>query len=162
MLPLSRMFAIAGLAFLLAAPAQAQSEPAPPDLSGTWVLNLSKSKLMKHSTLTAETVVITYTGQLIRFRDTISGKEDDRNFKTDGKEYPYATSRVGQNVVKATWKQSTLVIENVGRVRAPDGMGDMETLHLIDRWTLSADGRVLTDKSSGDFGAGQTFVYDKQ
>jgi hypothetical protein len=69
----------------------------------------------------------------------------------------------GQNIIKASWKKSALVIENIGRVWSRAGVGDMEALRTTQRWTWSADGRVLSEKVSGTFGIpDQHFVYDKQ
>ena len=70
----------------LAAPALAQ-KPAPPDLSGTWVLNTSKSKLPKNSVPDPETLVITCAGDHIEFAISSAGKQHVTAWTANGKEY---------------------------------------------------------------------------
>jgi hypothetical protein len=159
------VLAIAGLAVFLAVPTRAQT-PAPPDLSGTWIFNSAKSKLAKHADTSAETLVISVSGETIQFHYSSNGKDNTEKFIIDGKEHAFARFQGGQDVQKAGWKKASLVIEVIGRVHGPDpnSMGDFEAFHSTDRWTLSPDGRSLTDKSSGELGdmPGATLVYDRQ
>ena len=167
MLPLLfRVLATISLALLLAVAAQAQSEPPHPDLSGTWVFNSAKSKLAKHADSIAETLVISVSGGTIQFHYSGNGKDNTEEFIVDSKEHVVAQFKGGQDVQKAGWKKGTLVIEVIGRVHGPDpnSMGDDEVFHGTERWTLSPDGRSLTNKSSGGLGdmPGATLVYDKR
>lgn len=151
-------------AFLLvtfALPLSAQTS-APPDLTGTWALDVSKSKLAKHSTVQSETLVITCSGSSIVMRDTTDGKVETHSYTIDGKERPYAEVQGGENFTKAYWKKSTLVIENFARLKMPSAPMDGSTLWSIkDRWTLSADGRTLTDESERS-DSKTVSVYEKQ
>ena len=137
-----------GAAFSSPAPAQTAATP---DLSGTWKLNLAKSKLDKHETITSETLVITSADSYVEFRHTIDGKDYPQRYITDGKERPIAEV-VGRQVsphlntmVKAEWQKSVLVIE---------------VMHRTLRWTLSSDGRTLT--LDPDSNGKLSYVYDKQ
>ncbi len=151
-------------AFLLvtfALPLSAQTS-APPDLTGTRALDVSKSKLAKHLTAQSETLVITCSGSSIVMRDTIDGKVEVHTYVVDGKEHPYAEVQGGDDLTKVYWKKSTLVIENFARLKMPNTPMDGSTLWSIkDRWTLSADGRTLTDESERS-DSKTVSVYDKQ
>jgi hypothetical protein len=132
-----------------------------PDLSGTWKLNLAKSKLDKHNTIASETITITSKDATIEFHDTTDGKEHAHAYISDGKERQLADVKVGYVVEKAKWKKSVLVIETSGRASASIGVGGSQLWVTTERWTLSADGRTLKQDSEG-FDTRQTFVYDKQ
>jgi hypothetical protein len=146
------------------APALAQ-DSATPDISGTWILNLAKSKLGKGADVRSETVVITLSASNVAMHYTVNGKESNRaySYVTDGKEHPFTEVQGGEDVVKAYWKKSALVIETIGRLKMPNSpdFDGSEGFHLKDRWTLSGDGRVLMEESDG--GDHKTVsVYDKQ
>jgi len=61
------------------------------------------------------------------------------------------------------WKKSSLVVETFARLKMPNmpAVNGTEPWRLKDRWTLSGDGRVLTDEAEG-FDAKTVSVYDKQ
>jgi len=162
---IARALAIAGVAMALAAPAFARKSTSP-NLSGTWIFDPAKSKLAKHADASAETLVISVSGEAIQFHYTSNGKDHTESFIVDGKEHPFARFQGGEGVQKAGWKKSTLVIEIVGRVHGPDpnSLGDFEALRTTARWTLAADARSLANKVSGGLGdtPDQTLVYDKQ
>ena len=71
-----------------------------PDLSGTWKLNLAKSKLDKH-TVASETITITSKDATIEFHYTTDGKEHAHAYIADGKERQLADVKVGYVVEKA-------------------------------------------------------------
>jgi hypothetical protein len=140
MLPLSRMIAIAGLAILMAVPALAQ-DSAPPDLSGTWMLNVAKTDLPKHSDFKSETIVVTSSGQSIRFVYTFDGRAGNTTAYTiDGEKHDGQVFSDRKLVSKASWKNSTLETEDL-----VVSLADGRVLHdqTID-WKLSSDGRTLT------------------
>jgi hypothetical protein len=118
--------------------------PGPPDFSGTWVLNVAKSKPNLKGF--SDTIVITVSGSNVTMRHTTNGKEWAHTYVTDGTEHVLITKGVERkgNVDKAYWKKSTLIAEMTGRL--PDGT---EVLREKAKWTLSADGRVLTEESEG-------------
>jgi hypothetical protein len=170
MLPLSRMLAIAGLAFLLAVPAQAQSEPAHPDLSGTWKLSPAKSTAGIGGLSGAESMIIRCSGQTMQVRSTSPGHDSTRTYVVDGKEHS-ADKWDGGSVhalryFKAEWKGSTLFIEIRVHTYDPDNpVVKTPDSRATQLWTLSGNGRVLT-LSSGSFGSSglssPVQVYNKQ
>ena len=145
------------LAILLAFSALAQTAT-PPDLSGSWVLNLAKSKLGKHATIGSETIVITCPNSTIQFHNTTDGKESTVIYIPDGKEHIVKQISDSQIFSKAQWKKSVLVTESGGRIVGGAASG-VEPINIKSRWTLSADGRVLTQEMDDPR---QVFVYDKQ
>jgi hypothetical protein len=147
------------LAILLAFTPLAQTGAAP-DLSGTWVLNLAKSKLGKHPSVSSKTIVITYphSDATIQMRSTSDGKLSTEEFTPDGKEHVSLQTAENQMFTKAQWKKSVLVAEMGGRITSGPASG-YEPISLKSRWTLSADGRVLTEETDDPR---QVFVYDKQ
>ena len=134
-----------------------------PDISGTWVLNLTKSKLAKGTNVHSETVVITSSESNIVMHFNTDGNESTHAYIADGKERVFAKVQGGEDLVKAYWKKSTLVIETFARLKMPNmpAVDGSEAWHLKARWTLSGDGRVLTDEVEG-FDAKTVSVYDKQ
>lgn len=139
------------------------AKPSPrPDISGTWVLNIDKSKLAKGTDIHSETLAIACSESTITIRDDVDGKVSTRTYLADGKDHPFAEVRGGQDFVKASWKKSTLVIQVSGRLETPNSSLDgSEVWHTEDRWSVSADGRVLTEKSEA-FDTTATLVYDKR
>jgi hypothetical protein len=158
MLPLSRMLAIAGLAFLLAVPTQAQSEPAHPDLSGTWDLDIAKSKFPKKFSPDAETVVITCGATSVEITVSARGMQDMETFIPDGKLRILNTGSGGPVKSRAQWKKSVLVTDMSGR-HLPGGGILYDFLATKQRWSLSPDGHVLIRHMSD---GNQTRVYNKQ
>jgi hypothetical protein len=140
MLPLSRMLAIAGLAILMAVPTRAQT-PAQPDLSGTWMLNVAKTDLPKHSDFKSETIVVTSSGRGIRFVYTFDGRAGNTaTYTIDGEKHDGQVISGRKLVSKASWKGSTLETEDLV-VSLTNG----RVLHdLTFDWKLSSDGRTLT------------------
>ena len=126
-----------------------------PDFSGTWALNLGKSKLPRSVSSMSESVVIVCSGQTIQFKITFDGRIGIKKYITDGQDH---TERVilGRRLVsKAFWKNSTLKTED-STVSGDDGR------RLVDRkedWQLAADGQTLTRVSHDPK---SVRVYDKQ
>jgi hypothetical protein len=136
----------------------------PPDLSGTWSLNISKSKAPKKVTLDPETLTIQRAGDSIAI--TISGdKNGPEMYVIDGKEHIKELGRGAQNYTKAQWKNGVLLTESGGRV-VGFGMGEFPVITNKDRWSLSADGLTLTREDSSGDASGTiskvVFVYDKK
>jgi hypothetical protein len=153
-LTLALSAALAGIA-----PAQTATTP---DFSGTWKLNLAKSKLDKHNTIASETITITSKEGTIEFHYITDGKEQTHSYIADGKERRLAEVQGGYVVQKATWKKAALVIEQSGRSGPSPGFGGTELWLTGERWTLSGDGHTLTLDSKGFDSQRRTFVYDKQ
>jgi len=145
----------------LAAPAFAQNS-APPDFTGTWVLNIAKSKTYENRPLEPQSLTITCAGTTIRFRYITSLSERIDEYLVDGKERPYSQVQGphGDYTIKAAWKRSVLVIQVTGTIKVP-GTPDEIIVTNTDRWTPSADGRTLTKvRKTPRFN--EVFVYDKQ
>jgi hypothetical protein len=171
MLPLSRMLAIAGLVFMFAVPAQAQSEPAHRDLSGTWNLDRQKSDLPKNQSA-ADTIVISCAGPNIAMHWTNDGREASREYIADGKSRIVDPGPTAGTELKAYWKKSVLIIEELPRrpgVALNDGpeppYGQPKMIFVptaqTTRWTLSKDG-VTLKRQIYFMGGMQVMVYDKQ
>jgi hypothetical protein len=124
------------------------------NLSGTWELNLGKSTLEEHSFIVSSTLVIACSGRTIQIDNTINGKKyPPWIYTTDGKKHFFAALPGGDEVAKAKWEKSVLVTRLIGRKAEPP-------FDFTDRWSVSTDGRTLTQSSKGRLE--QTFVYDKQ
>jgi hypothetical protein len=135
---------LAVLSAVLALPLLAQ-KPAPPDLSGTWVLNTSKSKLPKSKLPKSavpdpERLVITCAGDRIEMHFKFDGRESTTWYIADGHEHPTAEwQETTETSAKTSWIDSVLVTETIKR----------DVVHATlsrstERWSLSSDGRVLT------------------
>lgn len=150
------------IALALAANTLAQDQPHP-DLSGTWRLNLTKSKLAKGDATQRETLVITASGLSVTMRFDSDGKQTTRTYVIDGKEHPYAAVRNGENLTKAYWRKSALIIEDFARLKMPDAAAanGSELWRVKEQWTLSSDGRVLTEQAEG-FDSKTVNIYDRQ
>lgn len=150
-----RLLLTLALGAALASTAFAQTATTP-DLSGTWKLNLAKSKLDKHNKIKSEIITITTSGETIQFHHAADPKDRLYTYVTDGKERPIGiwTENDDYRGVKATWGNSVLVIETIVRSHGQD------PIHSTDRWSLSSDRKtlLLDPDSNGKL----SYVYDKQ
>jgi len=116
---------------------QAQAKP---NLSGTWVLNVSKSDFGPMPAPDSETHKITHADPDLKVNVAQKGQMGDLNYdaaySTDGKE---STNNVAGNEFKSTakWDGDDLTIDTKGSFNGTD-------FTAKDRWTLSADGKTLT------------------
>jgi hypothetical protein len=99
------------LFFALDAKLCAQNSIAP-DISGTWKLNLEKSKPLKAAKIQSETITITRSGTTIQMRHVTNGQESNQTYIADGKEKKIKENQGGEVFAKAQWKGSVLIIEN--------------------------------------------------
>ena len=152
-----RRFVFAVLLVALALPLLAQNL-SPPDLSGTWVLSLTKSKPAKKAVIHAETIVIKCAGSSIHFAFSSDGKESDEMYVTDGKDHAQKVTPGGELYSRAEWKRSVLITKTGARLTMPAADG-YEIISDNQHWSLSADGRSLLRELEDPK---QTFVYDKQ
>jgi len=127
------------LAGALAAPAMAAQ--APPDLSGTWVLQLDQSDLgAMTGQLQARTDVIEHKEPNLKIkrivRSTAGESTSDLVYMVDGK--PWKNTAGPTEITSTlTWEEGALVM--VSTVPNPQG-----EVTITDRYTLSADGKTLT------------------
>jgi len=137
-------------------------DPAP-NLSGTWVLNISKSNFGQIPPPASQTDTIDDSEPSVKItEDQKGGMMGDINIttaiSTDGKE---TTSKgMGDADVKSTarWEGSTLVIDSKTNFQGGD-------VKIKDSYSLSADGKTLTEVTHVESGMGNfdsTSVYDKK
>ncbi len=155
------LLAVAAFVLILSLPCAAQ-ESDPSILSGNWVLNVAQSKLDKHMPITSQTLVISYAAPMITFHYTTDGKDLVVTWTLDNKDHTVANPAFPnmQTIFKASWKKAALTTDNSSRFGSPGNQ--MTTLNREERWTLSADGKVLTEKTGGDHDWDHTYVFDKQ
>jgi hypothetical protein len=151
---------LALILLIMATAASAQDKVAP-NFSGTWKMNLAKSRLPKASKIQSETVIIKQDGPQIEFHFDTDGNQSVHSYTADKKEkvtreIPQAGSKI---VEKAYWKGATLVTESKIVFNMSSPIGEMTPTK--DSWTVSSDGLVLTEKSQSEDGQSET-LYDKQ
>lgn len=147
---------------ILTALATAAVLPAKPNFSGNWKLNNQKSNLGPMPAPTSLTEKITHKDpDLTAATSSIGGPQGDLNYdvtyNTGGKE---TTNHFGDHEAKSTakWDGDALSIDT----KVDFGQGEM-TIHA--KWTLSPDGKVLTQTAHFDTPQGPldlTYIFDKQ
>jgi hypothetical protein len=147
--------------FVIAAAASIAMAADKPDFSGSWKMDADKSVFGPMPPPTSLTRKIAHKEPDLTVDEARSGAQGDMNmtmkYATDGKET--TNSLMGNDVKsKAVWDGNILVITS----NANFGGADVK---LTNKWTLSEDGKTLTDvlgisAPQGDFE--QTFVLLKQ
>jgi hypothetical protein len=128
---------IAVLGATAVAPASAQGVP---NLSGTWVLQVDKSDFGAVPAPQSRTDVITHQEPKFTIKRTVAGNGGqtvlDLVYAVDGK--PYKNSVNGSELTSTLrWDGQTLVMAST--LALPQG-----EVTITDRFTLSADGKTLT------------------
>jgi hypothetical protein len=144
--------------FALAASLAAQSKP---NFSGTWTMNVAKSDFGPLPPSNSRVDVIDHNDPVLKVHTTDDGAQGKQDYiitiPTDGKE---VTNNAGGLEVKNTakWEASGLVVGT-----KLDFQGTEVTIRSV--WTLSADGKTLTETAHLVAGAlgetDQTFVFEK-
>ncbi|HLH00305.1 MAG TPA: hypothetical protein VKX49_28630 [Bryobacteraceae bacterium] len=134
---------------------------AKPNFSGTWVLNVSKSDFGPLPGPSNETTVIEHNDPTLKVAvkaQTAQGDQDFvLNFTTDGQE---ATNQQGPLTLKSklSWDGDSLVVDSTTSLQGND-------ITIKQVWTLSADGKTLTQNahlSAAALGeADQKLVFEK-
>jgi hypothetical protein len=143
--------------FVIAAAANMALAGDRPDFSGNWKLDLEKSLFGAMPPPAAMTRTVEQKGPDIIVKQIITGPDMNVTFtySTDGKET--ANSFMGTDYTsKAGWEGQTLVIHN----NVDGGKGKS-----TNKWSLSADGKTLTDVmtiSSPDGNLELTYILVKQ
>jgi hypothetical protein len=144
-----------------AAMAPAGPASSPPNFSGTWVLNPHRSEFAGETPPLSELQQVEHKGidlvvtiDEIGERGTVHGVA---RYTTDGKD---VTNDVLGNSMKSSigWDQDVMILRTWGRFGNADIM-------LIDRWSLSPDGRTLTIArrfQGRSRVVDQTLVFDRQ
>jgi len=131
-----------------------------PDFSGTWVLNVAKSTLAKDSTIKSRTIVIENKKSAIVFHYKTDGKKSTETYTPDGKKRVSVNMSSDQLNSSASWHDSVLVIESTLDIKIPNATVVVTGLKpVIDTWTLSAEGRTLTNDAADHK---EIYVYEKQ
>lgn len=113
---------------------------AAPNFTGSWKLNTSKSEFGQMPPPNSMTQTITHEEPKIKVAVKQSSDMGDfdyeREYTTDGQE---STAEMRGNPVKSTvkWDGSILVVTTKGK------FGDND-FTMVDRWSLSEDGKTLT------------------
>jgi len=127
----------------VAALALATSLAAKPNFSGTWTLNVSKSDFGMLPGPTSRTDVIEHNDPALKdtvTQETQQGPQNATlNYTTDGKE---ATNEQGPMTVTSTlgWEGDSLVVNSKTSFQGND-------ISVKQVWTLSADGKTLTQNA---------------
>lgn len=133
---------------------------AAPDFSGSWVLNVTKSILPKDSAIKSQTIVIDNKKSEIVLHYKTDGKKSTETYTPDGKKRVSVNTSSGQLTSSASWHDSVLVIESTLDIKVPNATVVVTGLKpVIDTWTLSADGRTLTNDAADHK---EIYVYEKQ
>jgi hypothetical protein len=136
---MSKFFrAVAAIAILAATSAAARQSP--PNLSGTWALDIPASNFAKETPPAKKVVTIEHLGSklIVTVAEEGSGGaiKGEAQYLTD--KTPVTNSVLGNPMTTiATWEGAELVMTTTGK------FGDNE-ITLVDRYALSADGRTLT------------------
>lgn len=148
--------------FVLAAVTSLAMAADKPNFSGNWKLDIEKSNFGPVPPPTSMTRKIDHTEPAVTVEQATSGgPQGDQNatlkYATDGKET--TNNFMGQDVKsKGAWDGGTLVLTTKA------DFGGTEVT-LVDKWTLSDDGKVFTDvlhivSPQGEFDI--TYILNKQ
>jgi len=161
---------VAMLAFVWSAvPTLAQSAPAP-NLSGTYKLNLAKSRQAAGIKIKPETLIVTTSRSIVEFRYTANGENPTtRKYVVDGDEHflqeLVSSPNHFRSYYTSKWKGGALVTQIRMRMETSDTprVGETEGDHVTERWSLSPDHRVLTQSLTGSSITPDQFaVFDRQ
>jgi hypothetical protein len=151
---------------LFCIPVYSKDSP-PPNLSGSWKLNLPKSKPPKRYKIQSQSIVISCSGLDVRFVYDTDGRQSVESYVADGKErvIPGAQPQNGVTSTKAEWRKDILIVDLIRKLPV-SGSSLTEVWHFTGRWQISSDGLTLTDRLTdnsqiSDEGTG-VLVYDKQ
>jgi len=179
-----RLFLIAGLVTALGLAIVAASAFAPANFAGTWSLDKAKSQGLSQGMMNAESVIwtITQDDKQISIDSKVTGGQapaggggggggmgggrgpaGPRTFTLDGKEVT-AEAPGGNNTTKSTWSSDGKTLE-LSSVRTGSRDGNEFKFTTVDKMSLSADGKVLTDVRHSESPRGpqdSTMVFNKQ
>jgi hypothetical protein len=151
-----KLLAVLSLAWLAVALAAA-----PPDLSGNWKANLAKSDFGPMPAPSSIATKIEQKEPNVKMSTTFVGDQGemtfDRAFVTDGSE---TVNNFGPFVLrsKAKWDGRALVIDSKGKTDDGD-------IAILEKWSLSEDGKTITVTSNWTSPQGEMVhktVYEKQ
>lgn len=123
------------------------------NLSGTWILDKSKSEMPKTGGIGGlmagldfgVKMVIEQQGAMLKVTRIFEAIGQERShtftYSTDGKETTYTGPRGGSVISKASWEGDKLVITSTHALKTRRGKGSMEKKEV---WSLSSEGKTLT------------------
>jgi hypothetical protein len=130
-----------------------------PNLAGTWKFDPLAST-GQPAAKGASLLVITQSGDALTF-DYYSANRGERGeliqssvYTADGRDHPGNKIRTYVTYVKAYWQGKSLIAQT-RNIMDPEGY---QSFTIEDRWTLSNDGKTLTDQTSD----GTKVVYTRQ
>src|ERR1035441_4083847 len=134
--PIHSRITLMVLAFLFCSVAtHVSAQQAKPNLSGTWKVNLSKSKPAPQHGPGSDRYKIKHLEPRIEMEHAFDGRSETYSYMTDGKERVANRSpQDGETRAKAYWDGDTLVIEKHQEI-GPRGSVSMS------RYILSQDGK---------------------
>lgn len=121
--------------------------PADDPFTGTWILNLSKSKIPPPFTAAKSQIVhLVINGSDFEIREEVVTESDEKltihaKAKFDGKDYPItgtpavdtiAAERVDRNTIKDVWKKDGKAVMKETAVVSPDGNSITGTYSISD------------------------------
>lgn len=116
-----------------------QSQSGPPDLSGIWKLNVSKSKLDGRPTPKVAAIYeIKHSGKSIHIIAKWDSGTTKYAYVIDGKKFMMLLSH-SRMIAQAHWEDRTLVVEG-------EDMESRQKSKWIKKYSISDDGEVLTIK----------------
>lgn len=129
------------LALALAASATAATAQSVPNLTGTWVMDAAKSDFGPMPAPKSRSDAIDHREPSLMIKRTIvqdggPSATIELNYGIDGKTYPNTTPQ-GTITSTLAWEGPVLVITSHAEVQGG-------TADIVDRMTLSADGKTLT------------------
>jgi hypothetical protein len=133
-----------------------------PNLTGTWKINLSKSKLAPQHGPGIDRYKIKHSEPRVEMQYTFNGRSETYIYVTDGKERTANGSlQDGPTRAKTNWDGDTLVIEK------HQATGHVGAFVWISRFSLSQDGKSLAvthHANQSSFGAAidESLVYEKE
>ncbi|MGH7522850.1 MAG: hypothetical protein ACREK8_00920 [Gemmatimonadales bacterium] len=162
---LARCLSCCAVLISLAFPLAAQASH--PDFSGTWVLDASKTVVDgQMEAPSAVTFTVVQLGDSLSIDEKVTGSWGEQAlkkvWKVDGKVWPSSFSYGGVPMTLSTtlhWNGAVLMMHTTS-----DYQGN--AVEQSETWTLSPDGKTLTDTTStsanGDYYSSVTLVLNKQ
>lgn len=146
--------------FLIVAPPLSRAQETKPNLTGTWKLNLAKSRLASVHPREADSYDIKHQEPKLAIIHHFGGRTERFSYVTDGKDHAASVGDDGTADAKTVWDGATLVIEKQQQV--PGSIA-----RSTSRYTLSQDGKTLLithEVKKSEFGGpfGEWLVYDKK
>jgi len=135
---------------------------AAPDLTGSWKLNLTKSDFGQFPPPSSMSAKVTHADPKLTVALKMASENGDldlsSNYTTDGKECVNQGFGGSDTKTVASWQGETLHMQTKG------AFGDV-AYTMTDKWTLSADGKILTIQRNFSSSMGevdQKLILEKQ